>query len=327
MKKILLRILTVVVIIIAGLLIFIFGAWNKKHEAPFPAITASTDSVLIARGKYLAFGPAHCASCHVPMDKLTEVDKGLEIPLSGGWELTIPPGTFRAPNLTPDMETGIGKKTDAEIARVLRYSVGHDGRTIFPFMPFQEMSDEDLTAIISFLRSQKPVKNAIKPSEYSFLGKGVMAFGLIKPAAPKNIPPKSVAIDSTILSGSYIANSIANCVGCHTKRDLNTGKFTGPAFAGGLSMPPDEFTQGFSFVTPNLTPDPETGIMTNWTESTFVNRFRSGRIHERSPMAWGAFSKMNEVDLKAVYRYLKSLQPVHNKIEKTVYSPGEKLPE
>ena len=167
----------------------------------------------------------------------------------------------------------------------------------------------------------------IKPTEYSLLGKAVMAFGLIKPLAPKNTPPKSVAIDSTILSGSYLANNIANCVGCHTERDLKTGKFTGPAFAGGFNMEADKFTKGFSFVTPNLTPDAETGVITNWSEAAFINRFRSGRTQEGSPMAWGAFSRMNEVDLKAIYRYLKSLKPINNKIEKTVYAPGEKLPE
>src|SRR5687767_5613504 len=99
MKKILLRVLVVLAIIVAGLLIFIFVSWNKKHAAPYPEIRASSDSMIIARGRYLAFGPAHCASCHVPMDKLKEVDNGLQIPLSGGWELSIPPGTFRAPNL------------------------------------------------------------------------------------------------------------------------------------------------------------------------------------------------------------------------------------
>ena len=326
MKKILLRALAVIAIIIAGLLIFIFISWNKKHDAPYPDIKASTDSAVIARGKYLAFGPAHCSSCHTPMDKLEAVDKGLEMPLSGGWELDIPPGTFRAPNLTPDRETGIGKLTDAEVARILRYSIGHDGRAIFPFMPFQELSDQDLAAIISFLRSQPAIKNEVKRTEYSFMGKAVMAFGLIRPVGPKNNPPKSVTIDSTVLSGSYIANSIANCMGCHTKRDLKTGEFTGPAFAGGFQMPADRFTGGYSFVTPNLTPDPETGIMTSWTESTFVNRFRSGRVHKGSPMPWGSFSRMNEIDLKALYRYLKSLDPVKNKIEKTVYPPGEKFP-
>ena len=326
MKKIILRTLLVLVVLVAGLLIFIFATWDNKNNAPYSDIRATADSTVIARGKYLAFGPAHCASCHVPMDKIAEVDKGLEIPLSGGWELTIPPGTFRARNLTPDKETGIGKLTDSEVARVLRYSVGHDGRTIFPFMPFQEMSDEDITAIISFLRSQKPVKNFIKPTEYSFLGKAVMAFGLIKPAAPVNPPPKSVAIDSTILNGSYLANNVANCVGCHTQRDLKTGKFTGPPFAGGFQMEADEFSKGFAFVSPNLTSDKETGVLTNWSESTFVNRFKSGRVQQHSPMPWGFFSRMNEVDLKAVYKYLKSLEPVQNKIEKTVYPPGEKLP-
>lgn len=326
MKKILLRTLAVLLIIVAGLITFIFVSWNKKHDAPYPEIKASTDSTVIARGKYLAFGPAHCAGCHVPMDKLEAVDKGLEIPLSGGWELTIPPGTFRARNLTPDMETGIGKLTDAELARTLRYSVGHDGRTIFPFMPFQEMSDEDLTAIISFLRSQPPVRNVIKPTEYTFLGKAVMAFGLIKPEAPINTPPKSVAIDSSVVSGSYIANYIADCGGCHTKRDLKTGKFIGQPFAGGFQMS-DAFTGGATFVTPNLTPDKETGIITNWTESAFVQRFRSGRVHKQSPMPWGFFSRMSEVDLKALYKYLHSLKPVSNKIEKTLYAAGEKLPE
>ena len=189
------------------------------------------------------------------------------------------------------------------------------------------MSDEDLTAVISFLRSQKPVKNGVKPTEYKFLGKAVMAFGLIKPAAPKNTPPKSVAVDSTVLSGSYLANSVANCVGCHTKRDLKTGDFIGPAFAGGMLMEADAFTHGFSFVTPNLTPDPQTGILSKWSESSFVSRFRSGRVQAGSPMPWGSFSRMNEVDLKALYRYLKSLDPVNNKITKTVYAPGEKLPD
>ena len=326
MKKILLRVLAVLLIIVAGLVIFIFIAWNKKHDAPYPDIKATTDSAVIARGKYLAFGPAHCASCHVPMEKSADVETGLEPALSGGWELSIPPGTFRAPNLTPDDETGIGKLTDAEVARVLRYSVGHDGRTIFPFMPFQELSDADLTAVISYLRAQKPVKHALKRTEYSFLGKAIMAFGMIKPEAPKNTPPKSMIIDSTITSGSYLANSVANCVGCHTKRDLKTGAMIGPLFAGGMEMSEESY-KGVKYVSPNLTPDPETGILSSWTETMFINRFRSGRVHATSPMPWGSFSRMNEVDLKALYRYLRSLKPVKNKIEKTVYVAGERLPD
>jgi len=321
--KILKRTAIVLVLLIVALFAFVQFTWDKKFDAPYPEITASTDSAVIARGKYLAIGPAHCIHCHVPMDKIKEVEEGKVMPFSGGWELSIPPGTFRAPNITPDMETGIGRMTDQEIARTLRYSVSKQHRLVFPFMPFQELSDEDLVAIISFLRSQQPVKNKVEPSEYSFLGKALMAFGIITPEGPKTTPPKSVQIDSTIAYGSYLANRVANCNGCHTERDFKTGAYIGAPFAGGTYFMPDAFTEGYSFVTPNLTPDKETGIMASWDESTFINRMRAGKVHKGSPMSWTMFARMDDLELKAIYRYLQSLDPVKNKIEKIVFAPGE----
>jgi len=326
MKKILLYLVTILLLVIAGFFIFVQSTWNKKHEAPYPDIKASTDSAVIARGKYLVFGPAHCAECHGDMNKMKELAAGEIIPLCGGWELPIDPGIMRARNITPDVETGIGKLTDGEIARTMRYSVGSDGRTIFPFMPFQNMSDEDLTAIISFLRSQPAVKNKIEPSALNFLGKAIQAVGMIQPIFPEGTPPKTVKIDSTIEYGSYIANSVANCKGCHTDRDLKTGKFIGEPFAGGFHMPPDAFSKGFAFITPNLTPDVETSRLKDWAEQAFINRFRQGRIYETSPMPWGPFSRLDEVELKALYRYLQSIPAVKNSVVKTVFAPGEALP-
>ncbi len=317
----------VLVLIICGFYTFVQLSWNKKFEAPYPAIKASSDSTIIARGRYLAYGPAHCGTCHVPMDKIMDVENGdITQPLSGGWTLSIPPGTFRAPNLTPDMETGIGTLTDADIARTLRHMVGSDGRCIFPFMPFAELSDEDLTAVISFLRSQPAVKHEVKRSELTFLGKVIMALGMIKPEGTKGTPPKSVSIDSTAEYGKYLANYVANCVGCHTKRDMKTGKFIGKPFAGGMIFGPDEFTNGRTFRSPNLTPDANTGILYHWDEATFLKRFHSGRVHAGTPMPWGSFGRINDTELKAIYKYLKSLDPVPNKIEKVVYEAGEKLP-
>lgn len=327
MKKILLRVLLALVIIIGGFVAFVFLTWDKDFDAPLPEIHASTDSAVIARGKYLVYGPAHCATCHMPMDKYKEVEAGAEIPLSGGWELNIPPGSMRAPNLTPDMETGIGKLTDPQIARALRYSVKHNNKVLFPFMPFQEMTDDDLQAIISFLRSQPAVKNEVKPSELTFLGKFIMAIGALKPESPKSTPAKSIAIDTTVAYGSYIANTVANCVGCHTDRDLKSGKFIGPRLAGGFKMPPDDFSNGYAFISPNLTPHEATGRMSQWDQTAFVNRFRSGRLVELSPMPWGAFSRMNDVELIAIYKYLNSIEPVENNIPKTVFAPGEAFPE
>jgi hypothetical protein len=94
----------------------------------------------------------------VPSDKILDVEDGLEMPLIGGWELDIPPGTFKAVNLIPYQDTGIGNMTDGEIARALRYSVGKDGRLLISVMPFQELSDEDLKAIYRYLQSVRPVK-------------------------------------------------------------------------------------------------------------------------------------------------------------------------
>ncbi|MBK9677768.1 MAG: hypothetical protein IPO69_02525 [Saprospiraceae bacterium] len=101
MKKILLYLVTILLLVIAGFFIFVQSTWNKKHEAPYPDIKASTDSAVIARGKYLVFGPAHCAECHGDMNKMKELAAGEIIPLCGGWELPIDPGIMRARNITP----------------------------------------------------------------------------------------------------------------------------------------------------------------------------------------------------------------------------------
>ncbi|NUM32777.1 MAG: c-type cytochrome [Bacteroidetes bacterium] len=325
MKKIFKRIFLVLAIILIVLVSFVLSSWNKKFDVSMPDIKASTDSAIIARGKYLVYGPSHCATCHIPMEKYNDVEKGEQIPLSGGWELDIPPGIFRAPNITPDNETGIGKYTDGQLARALRFSVKHDNTTLFPFMPYQEMTDEDLTAIISFLRSQKPVKNKVKRSELKFLGKALSAFGLLEPEKPKNITQKTIYRDTTKDYGKYLANVIANCYGCHTERNVKTGEFIGKPFAGGFVM--KEKSKGLTFITPNLTPDNETGVIAQWNKKAFINRFRQGPIYEFSPMPWGAFSRMDENDLKALYEYFASLPAVKNKIEKTIYKNDEELPD
>jgi mono/diheme cytochrome c family protein len=306
----------VIVIIVLCFVGFVLLKWDQKYDAPYPELAASSDSTLIARGKYLVYGPAHCAGCHNTAERSLEVDNGKDLLLIGGAEFVFEPGVIRSRNLTPDMETGIGKLTDGEVARVMRNSIGADGRPIFPLMPFQNMSDEDVVAILSYLRSQEPVNHFVKPTEYSFMGKAVLAFGLIKPEGPSGTPPKSIAIEPSEVYGKYLANSVANCVGCHSPRDLMSGEFIGPKFSGGLEF---EEAPGANFITPNLTPDPETGIIADWSEDAFVARFRAGRLYEHSPMPWGSFARMTDVDLRAIYRYLMALEPVSNKVEKTQY--------
>jgi mono/diheme cytochrome c family protein len=105
--------------------------------------------------------------------------------------------------------------------------------------------------------------------------------------------------------GRYLAHTVANCYGCHTRRSRLSGAFVGAPFAGGLVMKEANGT----FVTPNLTPI-ATGVMSELTEQEFIERFRvEGRRHAGSPMPWEAFARMTEVDLAAIYRYLNTLSP------------------
>ena len=256
------------------------------------------------------------------------VDAGLIAPpLSGGWGEEMPGlGVFRAPNLTPDPETGIGNLTDAELARAIRYGVKHDGHLLPPFMMFQGMSDEDLTAVVSFLRSQEPVKNKVEPSDYTFLAKALVTFGVLKPVGPESTPPKSVPRADTKEYGKYLAENLGNCKGCHVARD-DRGIESSPYYSGGGKFPPGALSEGYSYVSPNLTPDKATGVIAEWDEDLFVDRFKGGRIYKTSPMPWGMYSRMDTTDLRALYKYLHSLDPVEHKIPKTVYPPGEKLPE
>jgi mono/diheme cytochrome c family protein len=321
--KLFLKILAVLAALIIIFVLFVEFTWDKPLNAPYPDITASTDSAVIARGEYLVYGPAHCFGCHISADAKKAGTIDMTAALSGGSVFDFPPAVIPVPNITPDMETGIGRLTDAEIARTLRYAVGSDGRYIVPhFMPFQETSDEDLKAIISYLRSTKPVKHEVPAPEYRFLGKALMALGVLPVRDTTLAGPKSIKKDSSAVYGEYIARAIGNCYTCHTNIDVMTIKPLGEPFSGGFYMEPEK-EGGHAYVSPNLTPDPETGHIAQWDQAMFIRRFRAGRVYEDSPMPWEAFSRMDDVELIALYKFLRSLPAVHHKIDKIVYAPGE----
>lgn len=301
-------------ILIVLFVIFVFARANRTYEAPYPAITASQDSAVIARGAYIVNGAGHCADCHFAVSELARVGRGEQVPLSGGFSFPSPIGTIYAPNITSDKETGIGDYTDGEIARTLRYGVKKNGHALIDFMSLYDASDEDITAVISYLRTLPPVKTLRKENEWNFMGNAIRAAGLIKPMGDGDVPP-APPVDSTAAYGRYLASSIANCVGCHTNFDMMTGEKIGVDFAG--QMPMEVFdaqgaiVAGKHVVTPNLTPDPETGRMANWTQDMFITRFRAGRVIEGTPMPWGSFSRMSDLELTALYKFFNSLEPVN----------------
>jgi len=288
-------------LLITGLSLTIASRQNLHYDAPYPNIHASTDSTVIARGKHLVYSSAHCIDCHHKGNPDSLIALGQEVPLSGGFVFDLPFGKIYSKNITSDKETGIGKYTDAEIARALRYGVHPDGTVVFDFMPFHNTSDEDLTAIISFLRTQHPVHNPVPDHQPNLMGNIVKAF-LVKPAGPVGEVPKTVPPDTTAAYGRYIALHLAECNGCHTRRDM-TGAFVGEPFAGGNNIE--------GFMTPNLTPDPS-GRIYKWTKQDFINRFHKGRLIPGTPMPWNSFRRMTDDELTALYNFLKTLKPVHD---------------
>jgi mono/diheme cytochrome c family protein len=127
----------------------------------------------IERGRYLVTsGRAPCVICHSPLETAggeLKVKEGMAF-AGRTWE---PDGVpfVTASNLTPDPETGVGRWTDDELARAIREGIGRDGRALFPTMPyekFRSMSDEDVASVIVYLRSLKPIRNALAKSHVPF---------------------------------------------------------------------------------------------------------------------------------------------------------------
>jgi len=178
---------------------------------------------------------------------------------------------------------------------------------MLPFMPFNNLADDDLAAVISYLRAQPAVAHTVPEHAPNFGGKVVKAW-ILTPKGPEETPAKTMKAAATAVYGEYLANNVANCVGCHTKVNLRTGEFEGAHFGGG-ALHESSKDKNKKFVSPNLTPDTTWGWITDWSEDMFVARMKSGRIHDGSPMPWQSFKNMTDDDLRAIYRYLHALPP------------------
>jgi mono/diheme cytochrome c family protein len=292
--------------ILLGVTVITAARQNLRYSAPYPDIKASTDSASIARGKHLMTSIAHCTDCHSRGNTDSLLRLGQDPVLSGGVPFNLPLGTIYSANITADSVFGIGRFTDAEIARALRYGVHPDGRAIFDFMPFHNLSNQDLSAILSYLRTQKPAAVRKPDNQLNVAGKLVNAF-MVKPVGPSAPIAETVQPDSTAAYGEYLVTSVGNCSGCHTQRGL-TGGYTGAWLAGGNEM-------AYGIVTPNITTDSSSRIF-GWSQQMFINRFRMGKLNPKSEMPWNSFRRMDDTELTAIYKYLQTVKPARTPLKK-----------
>jgi mono/diheme cytochrome c family protein len=314
MRKLIKWVGILVAVVVLGLgaaLGWVLVTWDADYSAmPKPAITASTEPAVVAHGEYLFHAVAHCSICHGGPSAIAR-KRGDRSPQVGGYVFHAGPfGTFVARNLTADRETGLGAQTDGEIARVLRSAVDRDGH----FVPFMKLgvgaiADEDLTALVSYLRTLPAVRRQEEAEAWGLLAKALAATRF-KPATQVPPPYAAQAAEPSIARGNYLANGPAACRYCHTRHDAMAGFVeVAPAFTGG-DVEPDESDAASEFAAPNLTPDATSSPIAAWDEATFVTRFRGGRVFAGSHMPWENFAELTESDVRSLYRYLRSLPPV-----------------
>jgi len=318
----------VALVVLGGLALVLYIQFTYDRDfsdTPLPSIHASTDSAVLARGEYLVTAVAHCSGCHALTGTGSEATMDPRGALAGGFVFDIPVfGKFVPANLTPDSATGIGAMSDGQLARAIRNSVGRHGQFL-PFMSFSvgNMSDEDLTAVISWLRSRPPVTQQAPTGAW---GPAAKALSLV--LRPRDLPQIAGVPPEVVgpARGEYLATGPAACVGCHTPANAMTFAMEGAPFSGNAVPSPDETDPEWEFVTPNLTPDAATGHITTWTEDQFLARFRQGRVYEGSIMPWENFALLTEGDIRSVYQYLASLAPVANAVGPTRRRAGGGAP-
>lgn len=316
----------VILLAVGGYSAWAFSVYESRLSlptTPLPDLHASTDPELIARGQYLVRGPAHCAQCHSAATR-EHPELITTSPLQGGFAFEMGPiGSTYARNLTPDAETGIGRRTDPELARAIKYGVLPDGSySMFMAMSASKPADEDIVAILSYLRSEPAVNNAVPDGHWGPMGK--LMIPMMSITLPDARPVYAAAGEEpTIERGAYLSRSVAMCTNCHSKYDMSTLKWVGPEAGGGDPDPSHGADSDKEFVTPNLTSDP-TGITGRLTEDQFVKRLLAGRAYESSIMPWEDFQLITESDMRSIYRFLRSLPPVQNDVGPTYRDIGWK---
>ncbi|MEI6545447.1 MAG: c-type cytochrome [Burkholderiales bacterium] len=262
-------------------------------------LAATPNAAVLERGKYLMEGVVACGNCH-----MARGDKGQPLPekgLSGGmlWDETH----FKAiaANITPDRETGIGKWTDAQLARAIREGVRPDKSLIGPPMPvafYRYLSDDDLAAIIAYLRAQPAVKIVQPKSKYNM----PLPANYGPPVKGVKAPPAS----NQLAYGEYLAN-IAHCMDCHSPRDEKGVLHLENRGAGGQII---KGPWGES-ISRNLTPHP-TGLK-DFTDAQIIKSVRTGVDRSgqpyKPPMAYDYYKTISDADMAALIAYLRSLKP------------------
>lgn len=263
---------------------------------------------LLEQGQYI-FSAAGCITCHT-------VDE----PLAGGRAIDNPFGTFYSPNITPDVETGIGDWTQEDLMRAIREGISPEGKHYYPAFPYPSytmMERKDIIALYAYLMAQPAIPKKNLPHE---LGWAISNRSLIALWKQFWFNPGELQPDKNESPewnrGQYIAMALGHCGECHTPRGA----------LGGLQM--DQHLAGtregqWGIRVPNITPDAETGIG-GWSQGNIETFLATGRKPDGSyttslmrEVLEATCMRLTNYDNYGLALYLSSLPIIHNNLDVT----------
>lgn len=263
---------------------------------PSLSLTALANDARVERGAYLMNAVAACGNCHTPFGPQgPDMSRALAGRLLEDNEIW----TVYASNITPDMETGIGGWSDAELIRAIREGVRPDGSVIGPPMPinlYRGLSDEDAAAMVAYMRSLPGIRNETPASVYRVPVPPSWGPPVGRVAAP---PPSDV-----LAYGAYLAGPVAHCMECHSA----PGPTGAPDLANELGAGGMVFRGPWGeSVSANLTPFG----LADWSDAEIAAAVRTGVSKDGRtllpPMGYGYYAHMSDGDMAAIIAYLRSL--------------------
>jgi mono/diheme cytochrome c family protein len=265
------------------------------------------------RGSYLVNTIMACGNCHTPRDADGKTIAAQAF--SGGTTFTTPAFLATAPNITPDVETGIGSWSDAEIKRALVQGIRPDhgrlpGVALAAIMPanfYSALLPDDLDAIVGYLRSVKPVHRETPDPVY-------------KAPVRRDAYPDAeagftkAAFADPVRRGAYLV-TIGHCMECHSAASRGVSDYKNGLGRGGRAFPP---RAGAPEGTPpsiaaKITSDPAAGIG-SWTDQEISRAITHGIARDgrtlKPPMAYAYYARLKDSDLADIIAYLRTVPPL-----------------
>ena len=274
-----------VLVVAGGLYAMSARRLGATHNVPAEReLVIPTDSASIARGARLV-AAVPCGQCH-------GTDLGGNVFADAG-----PFALLVGPNLTRGRGGRTPPLTDGEWERAIRHGVRREGTglIVMPSEAFHAIADDEMAAMIAYLKQLPPVDREVPPTKLRIIGRLVLGAGQLKTAAAL-IPdtPHVAAVDTTPGAeyGRYLV-ATGGCQLCH-----------GPSLSGGPARAAGARPAS------NLTP---TGLG-HYSEADFIQVLRTGqRPHGggvlSDEMPWKAYGTMSDGALRSMWLYLKTLPP------------------